>query len=161
MSAAVGSPPRVDLATETEGALPPALTTTTAIASFSFRGTLEAGPSESQWVNEFNDAQIVSFRGVLGRDRSPAAQPVIVALEQRAADTDTWDPYPETSAVAIGTSIGAPANPTGAVLVPGDGLRAVVVQTGGGAIPSDGDLTVTVTLAVRHGSTTTTYPWET
>lgn len=165
-SAAVGSPPKVRLGADTEGTLPPALVPASTTATFAFPGPLTAIESPWQWISEFDDALVLNFRAVLGRGSTPAAQPVQVALERRSAASGTWEPYTPVAEISVAEQA-SPLTPVASDDTPsphltaGDALRVVIVQDGGGATPTDHDLVVTVTLAARHGSDTTTYTWET
>jgi hypothetical protein len=170
-SAAIGGAPKVDLADEVTGVPPPGVITPTTTITFTFEGSVETGIGPWQWVNEFDAAHLLSFRAHLGRNSSPATQPVIVTLERRAAFGD-WIRFQSSvdltdivTEIPVGATIGTPTvvdetilpSPT---LSSGDALRVVVLQSGGGATPTDSDLTVTAKFAVQHGSTTLTYPWE-
>lgn len=171
-SLGAGGAPKVRLGTDTSGSLPPGLTTSTTVINFIFPGLVAAGIGQWQWVNEFDQAVLLSFRTALGRESVPAEQPVLVALERRAVDSDTWLRFQTdslvdiTAAIPVDDTIG-PATDVPFLslpdprLAPGDALRVAIVQAGGGATPTDTDLSVTVTLAVHHGSPTATYPWET
>jgi hypothetical protein len=164
----VGSPPRIDLIEEAVGRPPPTATPTTTTVNFSFLGAVAVGTSAWQWVSEFDQARVVTLRANLGRDSTPATQAVIVALERRASNTDTWEPIRSaegdvtvTAEIPVGESVGSlveiPADALPGILVAGDALRGVVLQSGGGATPTDHDLTVAVSVAVRQGSPGYTY----
>lgn len=166
------NPHKIDLGHEVAASPPPALAPTSAIVNFSFVGTVNAPQESWQWINEYDDAHVVTLRAALARDATPAAQPVIIALERRARDTSIWLRYQDaelltdiTAQVDVGEQVSAlvsiaTATP-GALLAPGDALRGVVLQAGEGATPTDFDLTITVVLAVRQGSATLSYTWET
>lgn len=174
VSAATHGAPRIRLGVDTEGSLPPGLITTTHVVNFSFAGPVEAGIGAWQWINEFADVDLLALHALLGRESTPASQPVRVAIDLRPAISTLWTRFayeltgdPITADVPVGETIGSvveldpsDANPN-LRLHAGDALRAVVLQSGGGATPTDSDLSLTVTLAVRHGSATETYEWET
>lgn len=173
ISAAVGAAPKVDLGDHTAGRPPPGLTHPPTQINFTFTGPVGVGIGAWQWVNEFEQLHLLDLRANLGRDSTAAEQPVIVALEYRAAGSATWlrfqtdvGPNDITAEILAGASR---SNPTGLqptdlptpILSPGDALRPVVLQNGGGSDPTDFDLAITVTAAIAHGSETATYTWET
>jgi hypothetical protein len=168
----VGGAPRIELGVHTIGTPPPAATTPATLVNFTFTGPVEPGYGTWQWVNEYEDVVILTLRATLGRGSMPAAQPVIVALERRSAGTVLWHRFHAefgltdiTAQIPVGDTIG-PISPMpfGSLpsprLHPGDAIRAAILQTGGGATPTDENLSVVATLAV-HGSATQTYTWET
>lgn len=163
----VGNPPRIDLFEETSGRLPPTATPTTTTVNFSFGGQVARGASAWQWLNEFDQARILTVRASLGRDSTPDSRPVTVALERRSRGTGTWERFRTesgdvTAAIPVGelvsdlVDIPADALP-GTILYMGDALRGVVLQDGGGVTQTDFDLTIAVHLAVRQGSGSYSY----
>lgn len=172
-NAAIKSPPKINLATDAQGRPPAGLTPTTFVANFSFPGPVTTGSSVWQWLDEFDDARVLAFRANLGRGSTPAVRPVRVVLDRRAAGTVLWHRYqnPDTLVDLVAEiPVGQTTSPTvpvpfgaqpGTHLTRGMALRPTVLQSGGGVTPTDSDLAFTVTLAVRHGSATQTYTWET
>lgn len=168
-----GGAPKVDLAAHTTGSPPPGLTHTSTEIVFSFQGPVQAGFGSWQYVNEYAQLHLLALHANLGRGSEPAASDVIVALEYRPAAGSIWLRFQSTiglvdiaAVIPVGANHATPASfdPTDLptpVLAPGDAIRPVIVQTGGGATPTDENLVVTVTAAVEHGSTTATYTWET
>lgn len=172
-SAALGGAPKIRFFENTIGILPPSAYTTARVTTFTSAGPVTAGLSPWQWICEYDDAAIVSIRAALGRGSSPAAYPVkaTVRLRRQGAtdwvplQTTSWDPPREISAtVEVGGTIGNRVNVVSSDLNTrlhrGDALRAVVLQSGGGATPTDSDLTLTVTMLVRNGTATTTHVWK-
>lgn len=167
-SAAVGGAPKIRLNTETEGFLPPGILTTTRIANFT-QDEVTVGASNWNWVSEYAEADPYSMRATLGRDCPPAGQDVHVGLDVHLGTV--WQPItngflaPLISVIPVGETVGSLVDLYNAApnysLIAGNRLRSRVYQTGGGATPTDRDLSLTVTLAVRHGSTSQTYQWET
>lgn len=166
----IASPSQINLATETQGVLAPAVLGTVApsqvgafpvVVTFSFPGALSPTDGQSVWVNEFPFAQIVSVRASLPPDATPAATPVIVdVLQGTDAATPVVSslfraaPYPE---VAVGGHIGVPVSPSQTsphypvVLTQGEFLMCNLTQSGGGTTPTDHDLTVNVYMLVSVG----------
>lgn len=173
ISVAVGAAPKIDLGDHTTGRPPPGLTHPATQINFTFTGPVGVGIGAWQWVNEFDQLHLLDLRANLGRDSTAAEQPVIVALEYRATGSTAWlrlqtdvDPHDITTEIPAGQSASTPTGfqPTDVptpILGPGDALRPVVLQNGGGGDPTDFDLAITVTAAIAHGSETATYTWET
>jgi hypothetical protein len=172
-SAALGGAPKIRFFENTIGTLPPSSYTTPRIATFTLAGPVTAGLSPWQWVCEYDEAVIVSLRATLGRGFWPAAYPVKATVRLRRegeADwvpllTTSWDPPREISAtVEVGSSIGNRVNIASSDLntrlYRGDALRAVVLQAGGGATPTDSDLSLMVTMLAHNGTATTTHVWK-
>lgn len=153
----VGGAPKINLATETTGTPPTAMAPTPVAASFSFPEYFEVGPSEWQWVNELDFAVLTSIRVALGRGATPTGQNVTVALEARAAGTDTWVRF---ESIDTGMDLVAEIEPgqqasdlidfdlsdttPQPVLLAGGGLRVVITQTGDEP-RTDTDLVVNIT----------------
>lgn len=171
VSMGVGGAPKIELGANTTGAPPPRLATPPTSATFTFDGPVAAGIGAWQWVNEYDFAVVQSVRAALGRHGTPAEQPVIVALERRSAGTGPWLRFQTDSLadITIEIPVGERTGFTGVpyislpdpTMYPGDALRVVILQSGGGDEPTDTDLAVVVTLTVQHGSSTQTYNWET
>lgn len=172
VSLGVGGAPQIDLAAHTTGSVPPGLTQTTTEINFTFLGPAEAGLGPWQWVNEYDELHLLALQAHLGRDATPAAESLIVALARRDAGEGVWLRYQDqlgptdiTAEIPVGESASATvpllATNLPAALHPGDALRPVILQAGSGATPTDVNLAITVTATVAHGSATTTYTWET
>jgi hypothetical protein len=169
-STATGTAPKInftDLA-EVEGALPPGRTFTMTELTFTYEGPLSFGYPEWYWVCEYDRAQPISMRAVLGKDSTPAAQEVQVGFQQWDPDYEDWfDCFGLNATVEVGENIGSlvtldtyGATPYGGVFYRGDRVRMVVLQTGGGATPTDEDLVVTLNVMVELGGEDVTYTWE-
>lgn len=160
-NAATSSPTKIDLGDETTGTLPATATPTTEVVTFSFRGPVEAGDGRWQWINDFDQVRLISFRANLGKGRVPTERPVQVALERLPTGATDWTRYTYTwgsdflaevrPANTFGSQVPFPYGTEGTRLFPGDALRPVVVQDGGPS-NTDADLVVSVTCAVRHGT---------
>jgi hypothetical protein len=176
-SIAFGGAPRIRFGSETEGVLPPRLVTHTQLATFTFTGLVDTGFSPWQWINEYDEARIISVRGTV--TAAATAQPIKFQLQKRADQynanwrilQDKWGNL--TFTVPPDTLIGpltpiepfVPAyppddDPDYPRFFPGDALRPVITQHGGGDPQQDSDLTIVVTLAVQHGSASTSYTWK-
>jgi hypothetical protein len=166
-SAGVGGAPKIRLGTDTTGTLPPGLVSTTQVATFNVRGSLESGAGHWQWVNDFDNFVPTTARANLGVGSSPAEQSVIVTIEYRWAGTTEWLRF-ETPGGEYGLAIEIPIGDNASyrneiasfmnplpVFHPGDALRVVILQAGGGATPTDRDLTVGLAGLTRHGGTDT------
>jgi hypothetical protein len=171
-SIALGGAPKIRFFENTTGSLPPSAFVTARLATFNLAGPVTTGLSPWQWICEYDDAALQSIRATLGRGSTPAAFPVKATVWLRREGETEWTPIVLSSGetqwwaeVGVGQTIGPPAfvssnyaNPPRLKL--GDALRAVVLQSGGGATPTDSDLSLTVTMLVRNGSATTTHVWK-
>lgn len=169
-STATGTAPKVDLTdmVEVSGEIPPGRTVSQVELTFTYEGPLSPGYPEWYWVCEYDRAHPVSMRAALGRDSTPAAQAVQVGFQQWDPDYEDWfDCFAYSADVEVGQTIGDlvvipayGATPYGGVFYRGDRVRMVVLQTGGGATPTDEDLVVTLNIMVEHGDEDVTYTWE-
>jgi hypothetical protein len=103
------------------------------------------------WTCDFTSATIVGVRASLGRGYHPASQPVIVDVKKGSGLSPTYTSifsgaFPE---VLVGNQIGAVQTPAVTTLAKGDSLVCDITQSGGGATPTDGYLTVNVELLVQ------------
>lgn len=161
-----GAPiPIMDDASEFSGALPPGLMVVPHEVNINLEGDVEAGYSQYCWVSEFDQADILFARATLGIGSSPADVPVTAVLERMAVGTGTWEtltytfmdiPVGEQQGDIVDCSVGADYYH----LNQGDALRVLVVDEGGGATPTDANLTVSILLLVSAGSTTTSHVWS-
>lgn len=149
----IGSPPKVLLTggAEVQGCLP---YTNVAgfpfVVTFQFSGTVVAQDGTGIWICEFPTFTILGVRASLGRNSVPAAQNVIADVKKWTGNiaTPQWTSiFTSTGArpqVAVGAMIGTRKTPQSPGLVAGDAIVADVLQAGGGATPTDTDLTVNV-----------------
>ena len=161
----INAPPKIDLGTEAQGSLPPGCNVVPYELSFALPGPVTAGDGTFQWVCDFDQADVLGCRAFLGVDKTPAADDVIVDVVTFRPDRENaWTSIYTTTAnrptVPVGTDVGTRTVPDLAHLVAGDALTVNVIQSGGGATPTDEDLTVNVLLMVVSGSSTVSYPWE-
>lgn len=140
-SAAVGGPPKIDLAAETVG-IP--IVPTREVAEFAFPGPTGTAVSAWQWVNEFGSAKVLGVRASLGMNSMATGQEVSAILEYLSATG--WMPYTQRASIPVGSSVGpfVPfAQDATTLLSAGAALRAVVDQGGG---TTSADLLVSVSL---------------
>lgn len=164
-----GSPPKINLedAAEVEGVLPRGLNVIPHEVTFGHSGPLVETTGQFTWRFPFDYGIIVSAAAALGPDFSPASQPVIVDVQKYDADSTTWSSiYTSPSnrpEIAIGEFLGDEALVDSIFpmfIQEGDALRADIVQTGGGATPTDENLTVTVYMFVQSGNRETSLDLE-
>jgi hypothetical protein len=157
-SSLIGQPAKVLLTggAEVQGTLPSSmvdLSTVLApiISTFRFPGTLAVGASEQVWIAPVA-CTIQSVQLTLAPGSQPASQPVIVDVLLGSGVNPTYasiyqgatpNPKPE---VPVAQQIGSPAVPNVVSMNAGDSLTCHITQTGGGATPTDHDLTVQVYL---------------
>lgn len=150
----VATPTKINLVTETVGVLPTTAGTYPVVVTFSFPGTLSAQVGKVVWVCEFATAKIVSARAALARGSHPASVPVIVDVLKGSGATPTYTTIyggatpPAKPQVPVTWQVGLPAPPATTTLVFGDTLSADIIQAGGGATPTDHDVTIDVLLVV-------------
>lgn len=156
-----GSPPPISLtdAEEVTGVLPPGLNVIPHEVTFGHSGPLVESTGQFTWRCPFDYAIFVSAAAALGPDFSPASTEVIVDVQKYEALTTTWDSVYSNPVnrptIEVGEFLGddAPSDAFGFVmLLKGDALRVDIVQTGGGATPTDENLTVTVFMLVQSES---------
>lgn len=182
-SAAVATPTKIGFGTETTGALPPGLLTTTRFFNFAVVGLAAIGPGDQMWLNEYAppvywtgnpvydshvaNAEFVSFRVALTRGAVPSPADIEVGLETgpgpwvpvgvSGTHTTATIPAGETSSPAVSL-----ADVDNRTIATDTGVRFNVLQDGSsGGSGAANDFTVTVTIRTRHGSTTQSYQWET
>lgn len=122
--------------------------------TFAFPGTLSSTTGKSVWVSPFDSAVILSAEAALGRSSAPASQQVITDVLKGSGATPTYTsiysgatPNPKPK-IPVGMQIGSSAPPNITTLNLGDSLSCDINQAGGGATPTDHDLTITVYLLV-------------
>lgn len=150
------SPQKIDLtdAVEVQGSMPLGLTAFPWVVTFSFPGSLASGSGTHVWCCEFPAATIIGCRATLGRGYVPSSTPVIVDVNKGTGATPVFSTIYTTTAnrpsVPVGVPRGERTTPDVRTLVVGDLLTVDIDQTGGGATPTDQDLTVNVYL-IAHG----------
>lgn len=163
----IGSPPKVLLtnAAEVTGTLPPGLNVIPTVISFAKAGGLAVETGSFVWVCDYEQADIIACRAFLGRDSSPASSDVIVDVNIYRPDaatpawTSIYDNGSTRPRVPVGAMIGERSAPILHHLVRGDLVSVDIDQVGGGATPTDYDLTVNVFMMVQAGSTTVSQVW--
>jgi hypothetical protein len=162
----INAPSKVQLtdAAEVEGVLPPGAAVVPHVVTFSRPGPVTETTGTFTWTCDFDQADIISCRAYLGVDSEPASQDVIVDVNTfRPAKENAWisiyDDGAERPTVPVGSNFGTPTTPVHQHLVVGDSLNVDVDQAGGGATPTDTNLTVNILLYVQHGSVDTSYDW--
>lgn len=167
---AVDQPSQVDLedGNEVQNRLPMGNVTAFPFQiTFAHSGTLSAITGEFVWVCEYPAAKIISCRAALGVDSTPASQDVIIDVNRydSQAATPTLSTIYATQAnrpkVEVGEQIGEATVPDFQALVQGDYLTIDIDQDGGGATPTDENLTFTITgLAVFDAASSDDDLWE-
>lgn len=164
----INAPPKIRLtdAAEVQGSLPPGLLVSPQELTFNRVGPVEAGPGTFTWICEYDLVDVLNVRPYLGVGSVPAEQPVMIdVLALRPSQgSSTWEsmfqpeaPLPE---IPVGENIGEVVVPVRQHLERGDALIVEVVQSGGGANPTDVDLSVNLMLMVKFGSETQSYVWS-
>lgn len=152
----IGTPTKVLLTNgaEVQGVLPATNIASAYALEFSYPGTLAITTGVSTWVCPFASAIIVSATCILGRGSHPASTAVIGDILKGSGATPTYvsiysgaTPNPKPQ-VGVGLQRGLPAPPNVTSLVAGDSLTSAITQAGGGATPTDHDLTIVVYLQV-------------
>jgi hypothetical protein len=151
----INAPPKINLtdAAEVTGTLPSGRVAVPHIVTFTASGPLEPTPGSFTWVNDFDQADIISVRAYLGIDSTPAATDVVVDVNRYTAGTwaSIFDDGPTRPTIGVGQNIGQPSVPLHAHLNVGDALSVDIDQAGGGATPTDHDLTINILLYVQDG----------
>lgn len=159
-SPVVGSPTKILLtdAAEIEGILPPGMHATAEEVDFTFDGLLTTGATQPiTWINEWERSLLLGYSATLGRDSVPAAQQVRADIKFFALGYGWVNVF--AAYIPIGQQ-GTGYTPLTPWNVPqGTMFRLDVYQDGGGATPTDRDLTVTLKMLVLHGSATNSGTW--
>ena len=162
-SEVVGMPDKINFtdAAEIQGIAPPGLLATPYDVTFTHGGALTGSSGTIVWRCPFDYAEIAECAATLGIGSTPDASDVIVDINKwnSSAATPTWSTIYTTQGnrptVAVGSNVGAPTTPDVTTLVKGDLLTMDIDQVGGGA-NTDEDLSVTISMYIRSGSSTTT-----
>jgi hypothetical protein len=153
-STQIPNPSQIDLATEVTGRLSlQYLEGIPLTLVFHRSGALAVTTLDTVWVNEFASLTVTGIRATLGVGSHAASTDVEVELRKgTGAATPTYTDILGAH-VPVGFQIG-PFRTPGATppgpLIPGDSLAVDIRQTGGGATPTDRDLTVTVTCIAHY-----------
>lgn len=150
LSRIVGSPSKIDLATESTGALPLArVNVFPVVVTFAYVGEQMVAQGSSVWVNEYPIARVLWARACLGRGWSPDVDDLIVDVNMGFFGNPSYDSiYSDIPSlqprILVGEQIGERFPPDVSwVMGPGDSITVDVDQTGGGA-GTDKDLTVNI-----------------
>jgi hypothetical protein len=131
--------------------------------TFVFLGPMVAQQGTNVWVCEFTRATIIGVRCALGRGYAPASVPLVADVNKGTSVTPTMTTiFTNTSTrptIAVGNQIGARATPQVISLLVGDCLTCDVITPGGGATPTDRDLTITITLLAQMDRATSDMTW--
>jgi hypothetical protein len=162
----ISSPPKINLTdgAEVEGTLPPGRVVSPHMLAFVQPGTVTAKTGTFTWVCDFTMADIIAVRLYLGPGSAPAAQPVvadIVALRPSKGSAVWQSIFNTAPSIPVGQNATARLTPDRQHLERGDALSGNVVQAGGGATPTDSNLTISLLLYVKDGSETSSYVWTT
>jgi hypothetical protein len=162
----INAPPKINLtnAAEVQGSLPPGLLVAPQMLTFSAPGLVAARDGTFIWACDFDMADVIGVRLYLGPDSTPATQPMIadiVALRPSKSSSDWESLFDTPPSIPVGQNETNLVAPSRQHLTRGDALSANVLQSGGGATPTDYDLTINVLLYVKDGSETTSYAWAT
>lgn len=130
---------------------------------FSFAGLVLGTVGSFVWVCPYPALKILSARLSLGRGRAPASLPILIDINKGTGLSPTYTTIFTTQAnrptIAVGNQIGAAsAAPDVPDLVAGDSLTVDIDQAGGGASPTDYDLTVTIYALARYTGTASVWP---
>lgn len=150
-SQSIGSPAKIRLtdAAEVQGTLPMGRVGHPFEITFLVSGALTVTVGTAVWMCEYPTAKIVGCRAVLGRGFAPSAQAVLVDVNKSSATatpvfTTIYSTQANRPSVPVGAQFGTRTIPNSRYLVEGDMLTVDIDQIGGGATPTDRDLTVTV-----------------
>lgn len=163
----INAPSKINLtdAAEIQGTLPPGLLIAPHMLTFASPGVVEARDGTFVWICDFDMADIKAVRIYLGPDSTPASTPVIVDVKARrpSQGSSTWismfAPEESEPTLPVGENSIDSVVPVRQHLERGDVIRVDVLQAGGGATPTDADLTVNLLLYVKDGSETDSYVW--
>jgi hypothetical protein len=153
-STVIGSPSKIDLTAETTGTLPTAsVQAYPLVVTFNFPGDLTMSEGRAVWICEFPHAKILAVRAALGRGSAPAAQHVIVDVKTGSGLTPTYASIFSSEGampfIDVGKQVGARVVPDVTTeMALGDSFVTDIMQIGGGATPTDADLTINIYLLV-------------
>lgn len=163
ISEIVPQPPKVVMedGAEVSGNLPPGLVVVPHEVTFTVAGVLTVAPGTFTWRCPFDFGEIVEVCATLGIGFTPNLTDVIVDVNKydSIAATPAWSTVYLTQAnrpkVLVGAQIGAATVPDVVSLVKGDMLSMDIDQAGDGT-GTDHDMTVTIYMNIRSGSSTVT-----
>lgn len=122
--------------------------------TFYVSGPVEVHEGTQVWICPFEFATILGCRASVGRDAYPSSDAIIVDVNRFFnGATPGWESIysnpVDQPTIVVGDMIGDVAPPTDTVTLDrGDALTVDVDQSGGGATPTDYDLTVTIYMIV-------------
>ncbi len=167
-SQAVGSPAKIQLtnAAEVQGRAPlGAVSAFPVDKEFEMSGLVAVHQGKGTWVFPYPKGTVKGIRAVLGRGYTPAAVPVIVdvnrspAATQPPVYTSVFLVAGDRAQIPVGSQWGPSYPATGvSELVAGDAITVDVDQAGGGATPTDYDLTVIIYVWV-YGFDLVSHTW--
>lgn len=161
------SPDPIDLedGVEIQGRLP--LGNVTAfpfVVTFVFQGALETVSGEVPWTCPFPEAVIVRANARLAPGSTPASQAVIADIKKHNYNAATPSTYSIWSGNSLRPNISvaeeydvSAAPDIDSTLLEGDYLLCDILQTGGGATPTDENLVVEVLLLAQFDIATSTF----
>lgn len=167
VSKRIGSPPRINLTdgSEVQGFLPPGRNIVAHVVTFTVPGPVTAATGTFTWTCEFTQADIIHVRPYLGAGSTPASTDVIVDVNLYDPNevSPSWSTIYTTSGnrprIEVGDEVGAPTVPDIVHLTEGCMLSLDVDQDGGGATPTDHDLSVNILMLVQYGDENSSYQW--
>lgn len=124
------------------------------VITFHVPGILDTHQGTEVWQNPFTELSIQNVVANLGRDAAPAATNVRVDVNKWDANaaTPSWATIFTTQdnrpAIAVGTPWGSATVPDVTTLLQDDALSIDIDTPGGGATPTDYDLTVNIMVQV-------------
>jgi len=131
--------------------------------TFVFLGPIVTQQGTNVWICEFTRATIIGVRASLGRGYKPAGVPLVVDVNKGSGLNPTMVTIFTNSStrptIAVNDQIGARAVPQVISLLAGDSLTTDVVTAGGGATPTDRDLTITITMLAQMDRATSDMTW--
>jgi hypothetical protein len=166
VSLALAQPSKIDLTdgANVQGTLPMGMVSGFVHAQeLFFPGTLTVGAGEAEWICPFTEAVVIHAVAALGRGSAPSSDDVIADVVIGKGDppvfTSVYLTQGAMPTIAVGdnkTVSAATANGTliNRTLSQGDVLSADIIQDGGGASPTDVDLSVVVLMYVQAGALT-------
>lgn len=164
-AAIMTNPAKISLvdAAEVEGSPPPGLLTIPHQITFGQPGVVVEENGILQWVCEFDEAEIVHVRAVLGRD-SLAVNDITFDVDKWDNGLSSWDSIfdpGDRPVIPIGDSTSGVVTPTATTrLIGGDALVVNVAEANEDvATPTAIGFTFTVYMMVKSGSVTTSWDW--
>lgn len=131
--------------------------------TFIFLGPMVTQQGTNVWICEFTRATIIGVRCALGRGYMPASVALVADVNKGTGVTPTYTSiFTNTSTrptIPVANQIGARAVPQIISLLTGDSLTCDVITPGGGATPTDRDLTITITMLAQMDRATSDMTW--